>query len=255
LTLRLALRPKTNVDGSLTLLLESWFEKDGALKPVTLTFSLTSKTRRFPPGSQFNAILDDGPLRFTENGSKALLGPVALQRGNVHQRAYIKLDSLALLVIAISKKVEGRIGTIEFQLTPAQLRLLLEFTKQTAKRQAELKRDEERFNDELKKAEDKFNDELEKRKDESSRMLNLERLTRAEQRAEGVEAELVDVKSKEDDLRSRLKQIEDELRPEKLKNYYPKDERDERRGHLVHEQDRIKAQLSILSDSEARLKG
>ena len=58
--------------------------------------------------------------------------------------------------------------------------------------------------------------EVNQLKDQQRTLVNLERLTRAEQRAEGLRAQLRDVVEKESALQGRREQLEYELRPENI---------------------------------------
>jgi len=90
----------------------------------------------------------------------------------------------------------------------------------------------------------------------------MERLTRAEQRAESLRSNLIDVQSKMADLSSRLEQIEYSLKPENIEKatmsygtVHPEEARESRRRQLESEKGRVQAQLAILETSRVRLEG
>jgi phage shock protein A len=90
--------------------------------------------------------------------------------------------------------------------------------------------------------------------------LELERLTRAEQRAEQLRMQLIDVQSKIADMESKLEEIEYTIKPENIEratqvygSTRPEEARETRRRQLESERARLKAQLRILSTSQARL--
>jgi hypothetical protein len=88
----------------------------------------------------------------------------------------------------------------------------------------------------------------------------MERLTRAEQRAEQLRMQLIDVQSKIADLESKLEQVEYALKPENIDratqgygSTRPEEARDTRRRQLESERARLIAQLKILQTSQNRL--
>jgi len=103
-------------------------------------------------------------------------------------------------------------------------------------------------------------DKLSQMQEDDRYQLDMERLTRAEQRAEQVRSQLVDVQSKIADLEAKLEQVEYALRPEVIEratqtygSTRPEEARDARRRQLESERGRLKAQLKILETSKARL--
>ena len=107
---------------------------------------------------------------------------------------------------------------------------------------------------------DKLSDKLSQMQENDNTRLDMERLTRAEQRAEGLRAQLVDVESKLADLQARLDQIEYSLKPENIDRatqgygtVHPEEARDTRRRQLEAERSRVQAQIKILEGSRARL--
>lgn len=91
-------------------------------------------------------------------------------------------------------------------------------------------------------------------------MVELERLTRAEQRAESLRAQLRDVTDKEFALQERAAQIEDQLDPGAIERQAalvgtlnPSAVRDQIRRGLERERDRVRTQLEMLGQSRTRL--
>ena len=103
-------------------------------------------------------------------------------------------------------------------------------------------------------------DKLTQMQEDDRYQLDMERLTRAEQRAEQVRMQLVDVQSKIADLEAKLEGVEYGLRPENIEratqtygSTRPEEARDARRRQLESERGRLKAQLKILETSKSRL--
>lgn len=91
-------------------------------------------------------------------------------------------------------------------------------------------------------------------------LVDLERLSRAEQRADNLRAQLREVTEKEANLQARADQIEYELRPEVIEQSVavfgstrPELMREQRRRQLESEKARVRAQLDQLAASRARL--
>jgi len=106
----------------------------------------------------------------------------------------------------------------------------------------------------------KLTDKLTQMQEDDRYLMDIERLTRAEQRAEGLRSQLIEVQSKMADLQSRLEQIEYSLKPENIDRatmvygtVHPEEARDSRRRQLESEKSRVQAQLSILETSRVRL--
>ena len=106
----------------------------------------------------------------------------------------------------------------------------------------------------------RLNDKLTQMQEDDRYQLDMERLTRAEQRSEQLRMQLVDVQSKIADLEAKLEQIEYALKPENIDRatqgygtVHPEDARDARRRQLESEKSRTVAQLKILQTSQARL--
>lgn len=112
----------------------------------------------------------------------------------------------------------------------------------------------------LSKQVNRLADKLSDMQDDDRYQLEMERLTRAEQRAEQLRMQLVDVQSKIADLESKLEEIEYAIKPENIERSMqtfgstrPEEARETRRRQLESERARLKAQLRILSTSQTRL--
>jgi chromosome segregation ATPase len=88
----------------------------------------------------------------------------------------------------------------------------------------------------------------------------MERLTRAEQRAETLRTQLTDVQAKEADLEAKLEQIEYSLKPENIERVvsmygtvHPEEAREARRRQLEAEKLRTQNQLNQITMSHTRL--
>lgn len=106
---------------------------------------------------------------------------------------------------------------------------------------------------------DRLNDKLTQMQQNDRTLIDMERLTRAEQRAENLRAQQVDVESKLADLQSKLELIDYQLRPENIERaggygtVHPEEARDARRRQLENERARAVAQIKILETSRTRL--
>jgi len=87
-----------------------------------------------------------------------------------------------------------------------------------------------------------------------------ERLTRAEQRAEGLQTQLRDVLEKEAGLQAQMDRVDEQMRPESIERqaaltgtFRPDELRDTIRRQLDAEKRRIRTQLDVLQGSRARL--
>ena len=108
----------------------------------------------------------------------------------------------------------------------------------------------------------KLTDKLSQMQEDDRYLMDMERLTRAEQRAESLRSNLIDVQSKMADLSSRLEQIEYSLKPENIEKatmsygtVHPEEARESRRRQLESEKARVQAQIAILDTSRIRLEG
>ena len=106
---------------------------------------------------------------------------------------------------------------------------------------------------------DRLNEKLTEMQETERARLDMERLTRAEQRAESLRTQQIDVESKLSDLQSRLEQTEFLLKPENIDRasgygtLRPEEARESRRRQLENEKARIQAQIKILEVSRTRL--
>lgn len=106
---------------------------------------------------------------------------------------------------------------------------------------------------------DRLNDKLTQMQQNDQTLIDMERLTRAEQRAESLRSQQVDVESKLADLQSKLEQIDYQLRPENIERaggygtVHPEEAREARRRQLENERGRVLAQIRILETSRVRL--
>ena len=106
---------------------------------------------------------------------------------------------------------------------------------------------------------DRLNDKLTQMQQNDRTLIDMERLTRAEQRAENLRAQQLDTESKLADAQSKLEQIEYQLRPENIERAAaygttrPEEAREARRRQLEGEKSRVLAQTKILETSRARL--
>jgi DNA repair exonuclease SbcCD ATPase subunit len=108
----------------------------------------------------------------------------------------------------------------------------------------------------------KLTDKLTQMQEDDRYLMDMERLTRAEQRSESLRSNLIDVQSKMADLSSRLEQIEYSLKPENIERatmtygtVHPEEARESRRRQLESERQRVQAQIAILETSRVRLEG
>lgn len=107
---------------------------------------------------------------------------------------------------------------------------------------------------------DKLNEKLGTMQDDDRYQLDMERLSRAEQRSEQLRSQLLDTETKMADIEVKLEQIEYALKPENIDratqgygSTRPEEARDTRRRQLESERTRLKAQFKILETSKARL--
>jgi chromosome segregation ATPase len=107
---------------------------------------------------------------------------------------------------------------------------------------------------------DKLNEKLSEMQESQRSMVDLERLTRAEQRGEGLRAQLRDVQEKETQVQARADEIEYALQPANIERAvamygttHPEEAREQRRKQLEAEKAKVRAQLDTLEQSRARL--
>lgn len=106
----------------------------------------------------------------------------------------------------------------------------------------------------------KLTDRLTQMQEDDRYQLDMERLTRAEQRAEQLRGQLIDAQGKIADFESRLEQIEWALRPENIEGTMagfgstrPEQAREARKKQLEGERARVTAQLKLIETSKSRL--
>ena len=106
----------------------------------------------------------------------------------------------------------------------------------------------------------KLTDKLTQMQEDDRYQMDMERLTRAEQRAEQVRSQLIDTQTKSADLEAKLEQVEWSLKPENIDRVtqgmgtlHPEEARESRRKQLEGERSRIQTQLKILDTSKERL--
>lgn len=127
----------------------------------------------------------------------------------------------------------------------------------TAKKSADA--DMQRTINQLSNQVDKLSDKLTQMQENDRTLIDMERLTRAEQRAENLRAQQLETESKLADAQSKLEQIEYDLRPENIERasgygtLHPEEAREARRRQLENEKTRLLAQTRILETSRARL--
>lgn len=106
----------------------------------------------------------------------------------------------------------------------------------------------------------RLNDKLSRMQENDRSLIDMERLTRAEQRAESVRSQMLDTESKLADLQSRMDQVDYSLKPENIDRsmagygtLHPEEARDSRRRQLENERTRLQAQITLLENSRTRL--
>jgi hypothetical protein len=106
----------------------------------------------------------------------------------------------------------------------------------------------------------RLNDKLSQMQEDDRYQLDMERLTRAEQRAEQLRSQLIDVQGKIADFEARLEQIEFALTPENIESSTagygstrPEQAREARKKQLEGEKARVQAQLKLVESSKTRL--
>lgn len=106
----------------------------------------------------------------------------------------------------------------------------------------------------------RLNDKLGEMQEDDRYHLDMERLSRAEQRAEQLRAQLLDTEGKMADIESKLEVIEYSLKPENIEratqsygSTRPEEAREARRRQLETERNRLRAQFKLLETSKSRL--
>lgn len=82
----------------------------------------------------------------------------------------------------------------------------------------------------------------------------------AAQQVEGLRAQLADVQKREEGLQTRMRQLDEELRPENIERYFalngstrPEEQREQRRRQLERQKAGVQSQLDQLAQSRTRL--
>lgn len=107
---------------------------------------------------------------------------------------------------------------------------------------------------------DRLTNKISQMEESQRSLVDLERLSRAEQRATSLRAELRDVQSKETELQGRAEELDYALKPENIERTvavygttHPEEAREQRRRQLEAEKDRVRKQLDQLASSRAHL--
>ena len=103
-------------------------------------------------------------------------------------------------------------------------------------------------------------EKLTRMEEQQRTLVDLERLSRAEQRGENLRAQLRDVYMKEAELQARADQLEFDLKPENIERMTantgstrPEELRETRRRQLENERTRVRTQLDLMTQSRTRL--
>ena len=107
---------------------------------------------------------------------------------------------------------------------------------------------------------DKLSDKLNEIQGSQQSMVDLERLSRAEQRSSQLRTELRDVQAKKADLEAHLDQVENDLKPENIERSVagygttrPEELRAQRQKQLENDRTRTRQQIDLLAASETRV--
>ncbi len=105
----------------------------------------------------------------------------------------------------------------------------------------------------------RLNDKLSQMQENDRSLIDMERLTRAEQRAESIRSQMLDTESKLADLQARMDQVDYSLKPENIDrsiagygSVHPEEARESRRRQLENEKARLQAQINLLENSRTR---
>ena len=106
----------------------------------------------------------------------------------------------------------------------------------------------------------KLSDKLSQMEQQQRTLVDLERLSRAEQRAEGLRTQLRDIQEKEGTLQARMEETEYNLRPDSIERAVstygstrPEEAREARRRALENEKARLRSQIDLFATSRQRL--
>jgi DNA repair exonuclease SbcCD ATPase subunit len=132
--------------------------------------------------------------------------------------------------------------------------------KPEAKKKPENEEDMQQTVNKLSNQVDRLNNKLSQIQENDRAMVDLERLTRAEQRAESLRAQLLDNETKMADLQARLDQIEFAIKPENIErstatygSTRPEEAREALRRSLQNDKTRVENQIKILENGKSRL--
>src|SRR5207247_7904246 len=107
---------------------------------------------------------------------------------------------------------------------------------------------------------DRLSDRVRQMQESQQSLMELERLSRAEQRSAQLRSELHDTLSKESDLQARAEDLDYALKPENIErataiygSTHPEEMREQRRRQLQSERERVQKQLDQLAANRARL--
>ena len=107
---------------------------------------------------------------------------------------------------------------------------------------------------------DKLTDRITRMEESQRSLIDLERLSNAEQRAASLRTELREVQAKEADLEAKAEQTDYDLKPENIERAtagygttHPEELRDQRRHQLESERQRLRRQLDQLATGRTRL--
>jgi chromosome segregation ATPase len=107
---------------------------------------------------------------------------------------------------------------------------------------------------------DKLNDKLNEMQASQQSMVDLERLSRAEQRSSQLRTELREVQGKKADLEAHLEMVENDLKPENIERSVagygttrPEELRAQRQKQLENDRGRTRQQIDQLTASESRI--
>src|SRR5262245_8519001 len=107
---------------------------------------------------------------------------------------------------------------------------------------------------------DKLTNKINQMEESQRSLVDLERLSRAEQRATSLRTELRDVQAKEIELQAHAEEIDYALKPENIERTvavygttHPEEAREQRRRQLEAEKDRTRKQLEVLASSRTHL--
>ncbi|HET6669406.1 MAG TPA: hypothetical protein VFH15_04160 [Pyrinomonadaceae bacterium] len=135
-----------------------------------------------------------------------------------------------------------------------------ETTKSRKKKAANNEEDMQQTINALSHQVNRLTDKLTQMQANDRSLLDMERLTRAEQRSESLRSQQLETETKLADLQSQLDQIEYALKPENIERVTsgygttrPEEARDTRRRQLESEKARLQAQVRILETSRTRL--